>query len=34
MQEKHVMYGEVPYSGKFWRPSNLAKWLYFDIGEI
>ena len=25
---------KIPYSGKFWRALNLAKWLYFDIGEI
>ena len=24
----------IPYSRKIWQALNLAKWLYFDIGEI
>ena len=24
----------IPYSRKIWWALNLAKWLYFDIGEI
>ena len=32
-EEKKKQTQIIPYSGKIWRALNLAKWLYFDIGE-